>query len=412
VAPGVEQEPEVRLFVSVDIAGSTALKNRQNYASLAKSEGQKKRLFATVKEKLLAIGVGLSPQQIDEMLDDVLSAHLPSEEDLDWAAMLQNCFADFHTIFRRRLSTNEDVAGGVPAPDAYDMYPWKALGDELIYSFRVVQRIQIQQMLTHFIATLREYDEKLAIGDRIRLKGSAWVAGFPIRNRKIELPMVELRLVGKEEGAPYPYPRIDYLGPEMDAGFRLGRATWPSLCVVSVELAELLGECQTTKQIRLRQVGWEKMKGVWDDRPYPILWAELPPEHPRAKSYGEIKSWAEGESAFVKAWKNTSPQEAKAFLPLIVDLRKQLPPELGIVKPYIRAEGDPIPPEHESIAKLLPKQKRGVGGEQRTIEPVAVDPNASGAVERVVEETLKQIEVATPADEPSVGPKAVEPAGA
>ena len=147
---------------------------------------------------------------------------------------------------------------------------------------------------------------------------------------------------------------------------------------------------------RLRQVGWQKMKGVWDDRPYPILWAELPPEHPFAAPYGEIKSWAKGESDLVSRWEQEQSREAKEFLDLIDELRKQLPPELGIVKPYIYDEKDPVDPTHQSIKKLLEEQERGIGGKQTTPDSPALQdstaPNAA-VVQQVVEEKLKAVDV-------------------
>jgi hypothetical protein len=152
----VDQPPEVRLFLSVDIAGSTALKNRQNYSSLVKADAGTKRLLATVKDRLLASPASLSAGDLDVIVQDVLLAHLPSEEDLDWAAMLQRCFSDFHTFLQRRLTTNEDLkAESADTVDQHDMFPWKALGDELIYSFRVQTRRGIQTLLTHFLASPR-----------------------------------------------------------------------------------------------------------------------------------------------------------------------------------------------------------------------------------------------------------------
>lgn len=176
------------------------------------------------------------------------------------------------------------------------------------------------------------------------------------------------------------------------------------MCVVSVELAQFLGECESTSQIRLRHVGWEKLKGVWEDRPYPIFWAALPPEHPLSRGYNEIKTWSEGESEFIRAWKQESPREAKEFLPLIRDLRDQLPPALGIVKPYINAEGDAIPEIHGSITKILQEHKRGVEGQQTTTD--GAGDTGSGApdssvVQKLVDEKLKPIDVALTQETPA-----------
>lgn len=376
---------ELRLFVGVDIAGSTALKNRQNYSYLVKLYTENKKLLDSTKERLLGLCPSLSRSAIDGVHEEVLNAHLPSESDLDWAAMLQQCFSDFHSIFRRNLGNTKELA-------ETDCYPWKALGDELIYSFRVKGRTIVQQVLVSFLAALREYDKKLSQKDRIRLKSSAWVAGFPIRNRQVQLPMAKLRLDhDSDKDGNYPYPRIDYLGPDMDTGFRLGKCTWPSLCVVSIELAQLLGECQTKSQVRLRHVGWEKLKGVWDDRPYPILWAALPPEHPQAEPYNEIKIWSEGESDFVRAWKTQPLKEAKAHLELINNVREQLPPEFGIVPAYIVDEGDPVPEQHRFIQKILEGYAEGADGKQTTppvsaSQPLGLDADA---IQKVVREKLE-----------------------
>lgn len=383
---------ELRLFVGVDIAGSTALKNRQNYSYLVKLHTENKKLLDGAKERLLGLCPSVSRAAVDSVHDEVLSAHLPSEADLDWAAMLQQCFSDFHSIFRRNLGNTKELV-------ETDHYPWKALGDELIYSFRVRSRTIVQRVLVSFLAALREYDKKLSQKDRIRLKSSAWVAGFPIRNRQVQLPMAKLRLDHDldEDGnaGNYPYPRIDFLGPDMDTGFRLGKCTWPSLCVVSIELAQLLGECQTKSQVRLRHVGWEKMKGVWDDRPYPILWAALPPEHPQAEPYNEIKIWSEGESEFVRAWKTQPLKEAKAHLELIKNVREQLPPEFGIVPAYIVDDGDKIPEQHRLIQKILEANTESVDGTQTTpavatSQPPSLDADAIQRVVRDVQEVVRE----------------------
>ena len=67
-------------------------------------------------------------------------------------------------------------------------------------------------------------------------------------------------------------PIVEYLGRDMDVGFRLKAYTQRRRLVVSFELAYLLNEWGGEQKNNLNIIGYEKLKGVWNDSLYPIIW--------------------------------------------------------------------------------------------------------------------------------------------
>ena len=243
---------------------------------------------------------------------------------------------------------------------------------------------------------LREFDrravEKKGI---IRLKGTGWLAGFPIRNRQIQFrgPKLfepDMAEGGDEQGfalrgcpdssnchkpgncpkfQEYPYPRTDYLGPDIDVGFRLGAHSHPGLMVASMELAELLGKIpKSLQQVRGTIVGWQVLKGVWDGNPYPVVWVTLP-ENWDTEYEGQFTEWSKDEKGFVKKWlsdSKTGLRQIKHLAERIDTTRSSLPESLGVVAPYI--VGDPesnaMPKEHDLIWKIIKSLYLGDRGPQ------------------------------------------------
>ena len=214
----------LRLFLSVDVAGSTALKNELNHNTLKK----------WVKDACHARQC--SPESVPEEL-------FPNAMEIDWAATLEDVFHNIHSSLLIEIGKRKITE--IP----YPIHPWKALGDELIYSFPVASPRQASQLVNAFLSTVRTVDAACTSDNkRIRVKGSAWLAGFPLRNRIINLPMPGL--ITKDKQVDYPYPREDYLGPDMDIGFRIGKCSYPGMCVASMNLVELLARETGNQQMR------------------------------------------------------------------------------------------------------------------------------------------------------------------
>ncbi|MFH0823816.1 MAG: hypothetical protein V2B18_13790 [Pseudomonadota bacterium] len=420
-------ESGLSLFLSVDVGGSTALKNRLNHSTLWNSYQERKQLLMAMSspseadEEKAAPGeqaAGNNSGQEDAPGSVRLEGFLLNDdpkciltvfqdwtiENYDWAAVIAHRLSYFHGEFLRVLETKEPEH--VNVSEGIDRYLWKAVGDELIYVFEIQSFAQLHVLVTSFLTVLREFDRKeverqdrLRSRSAIRFKGSAWVAGFPVRNRRVKFRGPDLYTMvlsssgdsGEFEhrGCPasgdcrspsdcekvraHPYPKVDYLGPDIDTGFRLGKHIHPGFMIVSMELAELLGRApKHLQQVRGTIVGWEMLKGVWDGRPYPIIWITLPEN--LDVEYREFHPWTSSQEKFVKVWKSRRARTLRQIgkiRRIIERTRAQLPASLGVVKPYVVREGDEIPPEHELILKIVKSLYRGVGGEQDREGPLS-----------------------------------------
>lgn len=364
----------VRLFLSVDVAGSTALKELVNYQALEKR--------IETAEKLLP------DKDPADVLRTLAQDNIISYDEYDWSHIQQRVFVDFHTNFLGALSTKKVSIAET------ERSPWKALGDELVYCFCLKSREQCTQLIAAFLTTLRHSDEKLAKGGKIRVKGSAWTAGFPLRNRQVQLPMPKLVIKPEKTSSPapltdFPYPRDDYWGPDMDIGFRLAKASFPGMCVASMDLVEVLGRYKREDQIRAIRVGWSQLKGVWGERPYPVFWLELPASDKPVQV--TIHPWAEAESSYVKEWEKIPSQakEAKGFKDEIMKIREHLPPHLGMVSPYIGEEGDETPEAHRKLLDLVNQlEEHRAQLEGQEIEAGSGDSTETSEVPPFIEEKL------------------------
>ncbi|MFT3881108.1 MAG: hypothetical protein QM703_15780 [Gemmatales bacterium] len=332
------QEMHVRVFYSVDLVGSTKLKNELNHHRLLEEYQGRIQLVSRLRDKKqIVAGEGAITDEC------VLSSLGISDEDYDWQQVVSSFYSTFHNAFASEVKLIEPRIPQLLSK----CEPWKAVGDELLYQFRVNNRAEIYWLTVAFILALRTIDAKVKASDTqrgLRLKGTAWVAGFPIRNRVIKLPAIETD---------------DFLGPEIDTGFRISKTTRPGMLAVSVELGELLAETRDLDTFMGLIVGWERMKGVWNDCLYPVIWVDLPRgtlENRKAQEAIKFTNWQQQECALIRSWANTQLEQLRTYLEQLRELRVLLHPSLGIVDPYIVTEdqfSDSIPQEHDQIRDLM-----------------------------------------------------------
>ena len=387
-----ERDSHLRVFLSADLVGSTKLKNDLNQQSLWEKFEARQGLIQRLRS--------LQP---DVQLNDVATqrAVLQSlgigEEDFDWATVVGSFYHGFHNQFAAELKDSKNKHSEIDE----DCRPWKAIGDELLYQFPVKNRRQLFWIVVSFLKAIRRSDKTFQEKDQsnrrgLRLKGTAWVAGFPVRNRVIELPALE--------------STEDFLGPDIDTGFRIGKCTRPGMMVVSVELAELLSETPDLDPFLGMIVGWEGLKGVWNDRLYPVVWVELPEgmrqDNPDLEAQ-PFNDWQQQECRFCRDWAKTATKnQLRQFAKRLRDLRDQLHPNLGLVDPYITGDteaGDKMPPQHQQILELQKKIEQFLKeAEQQDANEDGTRPVISEVkVEELVSEVLKE---ESTADEPKKEP--------
>ncbi len=204
----IDDEFSLRLFLSADLIGSTALKSK-------------------------AIGVEIKPL---------------------WLDTFQDFYNEFPVVFK----------GEQQRLKCQSIDFWKGIGDELLWTTILAKGDDAISTLRAFKLSIEEYNRRLdTSGKKVRLKGTAWIAGFPITHRKVPLP---------NEG-------FDYIGPYIDTGFRLSKFASQMKMVISVDLAWLILiclNCKSTPEERGDLALWfdesESMKSVLGGKPYPIIW--------------------------------------------------------------------------------------------------------------------------------------------
>lgn len=267
--------PKLRLFLSVDIVGSTAYKQAHH-----------------------SVKAGDPIQPIEP-----------------WVGMVTHFYRNFPIIFFTEYEKFKDKYSrkGIEnwvQPSSPTL--WKAAGDELIYTITITDYRQTalfilawQDAIKQFRRTLKGFSKKL------NLKGSAWLAGFPVNNTEVifdfnrmagessagshfdasDENMLNLfSFYTEKNGVDSNSTIIDYIGPSIDIGFRLGAFSTPRHLICSVELVWIL--CQALKDRTIKSIcdlsenceenskvfhfsGRHLLKGVLDGVPYPIFWIDI-----------------------------------------------------------------------------------------------------------------------------------------
>lgn len=344
----------LKLFVSVDVSGSTAIKNRRNHSVTLDIFEQRKAAISSYLEKAAITAEGDSISLDDPNFIRMVFSDR-SAEDLDYGGILQALYLDFNDQFEAKV---EELL------QDSNRHLWKFLGDELIYAFDILNRTQLFDIIKVFLKTIHSVDQPYITKHSIRLKGSAWVAGFPVRNRIVSFPTFS-RSVEHDGIEQESVVHADYLGPDMDTGFRIGKYTHPGLLSVSMELLELIlgtPPCRNCNDFRIKVVGWRSLKGVWDDLPYPIIWLDL------SKNYVDSQDgvvhgtnhnhtyplWRVASDDMIAEW--LKPQSSSQVLQdILSETRRSLPKHLGLEIPYIVPEDGKakIPHSHQKILKIL-----------------------------------------------------------
>jgi hypothetical protein len=232
---------KLKIFLSVDIVGSTALKQRG-------------RVFE------LPDGVDEGPEFVNG----------------DWLRFLTSFYKDFPyrlvdafgDIRDQRAKGTSLESGRSPRPPLL----WKALGDELIFSAELRglgdAALHLEALATAINTSVGFWTEA-SCPLPVSFKGTAWVAGFPLGNSEIPMTAGEAGRALNEKGIGDDC--CDYSGPAMDIGFRLAKFATPRRLIISAELADLvISDGRLRKGFRVEEPA--ELKGVLRGRPYPVFW--------------------------------------------------------------------------------------------------------------------------------------------
>jgi hypothetical protein len=166
---------------------------------------------------------------------------------------------------------------------------WKYLGDEILLYFRIddIKKIYNSPCFTYKIQTsvLNDLDDLFQIKDKLNIKSTLWIAGItiipPIDPKEYDKYIDDENSVYRNIGINLPNSRDgrddkDFLGIDIDTGFRISNYANKDKVTLSAELAYLLHRMDKgdNKDIdnNMRIVSHEILKGVWNNKAYPIIW--------------------------------------------------------------------------------------------------------------------------------------------
>jgi hypothetical protein len=245
-----------RLFLSADIAGSTAYKQRTRDGS--------------TKE--------------------------------NWAQTILSFYTEFGLIFRKKLALTEDrVTAHVDYEKCKSPLFWKAIGDEVLFCVELVAESQAYVAVGAWVNAAREY--KLTLRKhRLDLKLAAWVATFPTPNYEVVLPRAmgqdnailqvaddallsngkALKQYYASNGDKLSDLNLDFIGPAMDTGFRIAQQSTTRRMAITPELARVIAlssdlhtDIKDDEKLKLRYGGRAQLKGIGDATGYPMFWVDV-----------------------------------------------------------------------------------------------------------------------------------------
>lgn len=296
-------KPRLRLFLSADIVGSTALKQSP---------------FSTTKNDQRAV----------------------------WFSKIQGFYFEADQAFRREFKTFSESDSD---PDTVGEHPelWKTIGDEVVFVKLITDHRQVIHTLRCWmraISSIREFVKK--DNSRLDVKCTAWLAGFPFRNSEVAVEIGDDAgdygsgdgfiesgkiLNRKYNGERNVSALIDYIGPSIDIGFRLSQFCSSRKFVISVDVAYILalanpGELVKDPVFSIYYDESHVLKGVLGGLRYPIFWLDVSPNHAIERFEDELTKIAPVNRDRLGEYCNQFYTEFKAYMfpPFIVSESEQV----------------------------------------------------------------------------------------
>lgn len=254
-------KPRLRIFLSIDLVGSTALKQGGSFSIVKPKEG-----------------------------DDIQSARAR------WFSDIASFYSEMEAKFARLWSAYCDFAEKRGLPIGDNPYLWKSNGDEIIYVKDLGGAMECLAIISCWMRAGKELREQFHTkGKKLDVKMSAWTAGFPISNSEVIFQSsyregitenedcvpehIHYSLLEKWYSSPEQREGLtkDFIGPSIDTGFRISSRATPRKFMISLEIAFMISSFRSPDklyEVSLYYDGRESLKGVLGDRPYPLFWID------------------------------------------------------------------------------------------------------------------------------------------
>lgn len=164
---------------------------------------------------------------------------------------------------------------------------WRVLGDEAIFIVRIKSEDSlveyIDKVFKILVTTIEDmkngiiYDfdapfsqneiKSMKLQNVLSLKAAAWIALVSRLSETTEFA----ENIFEEYDLDNRNRFYEFLGNDIDAGFRISKFTADGRLVVSMELAMLLAK-RSNEVKKLNIITYKHLKGIWNNKYYPIIW--------------------------------------------------------------------------------------------------------------------------------------------
>ncbi|WP_170392165.1 hypothetical protein [Ruegeria arenilitoris] len=269
-----------------------------------------------------------------------------------WLKAFQLFYDQFPNLYSENfVRVCGDIDGIGPDEKANLPQIWKTIGDEILFVNRVESVTHLGAYVTAFSQTLHAFGEKVAAYEGLNTKGNGWIAAFPSPNCSIGIGkgtsedpyagLNELRTEEFERAVDRDPASFDFLGKGIDGGFRISRNSTVNTFTISPALAFLLAKAKgnpdaTGFNADFRFHETQSFKGVLNGEPYPIISINTV-RNPGERELQRLEADLLGRPAVVDDCK-----VLKDYLEKFIVLNRIEMPVLKLT----HAEGEPPKPAH------------------------------------------------------------------
>lgn len=185
-------------------------------------------------------------------------ANVGADGEAAWLEAFETLFRELPLIFVGKVAEYFALEDDVPHSGV-----WKVMGDEVVFAAMPQSLAHAQLIAAAFSDAVHRYDARVAARWPLRIRGCCWGAEIGRRNIVVEIP----EMLGASEDRPF----LDYLGPDIDIGFRLSGHSRPGEVILSPNLAEAFASDSDQRGLNFHFVGEVPLKGVCGGQPFPLV---------------------------------------------------------------------------------------------------------------------------------------------
>jgi len=151
---------------------------------------------------------------------------------------------------------------------------WKLIGDEILFYYKIDSESPLKEIVSHIAKTAEEAEVEISEDsqyfDKLSIKSTVWIAeveDYSKRDKNSRVQNIIFRTDVEDLNT------LDFLGSEIDLGFRISSASHKGVVGVDAKLAYLIyDKDKDYAEKHLKIVDFQQLKGIWRGHPYPIVW--------------------------------------------------------------------------------------------------------------------------------------------